>query len=219
MTLEARIMHSSYVRQASTATELSTTAKQRQVLQLLKDYRAWHTAYGGGLTPEDSHMRGAAYGPASLVEAGAYWPRKWRAAAATTYGKLEHALTMLKNGGVSDRLAYLTLLTPYLSDPADPSIVNEWRKDRPGLVEWHDLAIKRLAGFLAGHDLFVIWPARMTSNEAKRIEQRNDELFALYQRLRNEGTRKTEAVKSAALMCGYGERRAWEIVKARESAP
>lgn len=195
---------------------MSSTVRQRQVTTLLRDYRAWHTAFGGGLPIEDSYMRGAAYGPSALIEAGVYFPRKWRPALAVSFEKLEYALTMLKNDGITGRLCYLLLLAPYLGDPADPSIVTRWRKERPGLADWHDLAIKKLAGYLASHDLFVIWPKRMTSQEAQQIEHRNAELFGLYKRLVDEGTNKTEAVKQAALMCGYGKRRAWEIVRARE---
>lgn len=193
--------------------------RERQVLQLLKDYRAWHTAYGGSLSPEDSHIRTAAYGPAALIETGAYWTRKERPRMEVSYEKLEHAITLLRESpDPVDRLCWAVLLHPYLGDPGDPGIVSHWRKVKPELANWHDLAVKRLAALLAGHDLYVVWPKRMTSNEEKRIEQRNDELYGLYKRLREEGTSKSEAVKQAALMCGYGKTRAWEIVQVREGA-
>lgn len=191
--------------------------RERQVLQLLKDYRAWHSAYGGSLRPEDSHLRSAAYGPAAFVETGAYWDHKDRPRMDVSYAKLEHAITLLKRDKIGF-LCWLVLLHPYLGDPADPSVVTEWRKKKPELANWHDLAIKKLAGYLASHDLYVVWPKRMTSNEEKRIEQRNDELYGLYKRLRDEGWTKTEAVNRAALLCGYGKTRAWEIVQIREAS-
>jgi hypothetical protein len=197
---------------------VSTTAKERQVLQLLKDYRSWHTAFGGSLTPEDSHMRSAAYGPAALIEQGAYWPKRWRAAARTTYEKLEHALTLLQHDGTLGMSCWLVLHSFYLGADADPSEVERLEKTRPNLKKWRDLAVKKVAGYLAGHDLFVIMPSRMTSNAAKQIDLRNDEAWALYQQLRSEGRRKTEAVKTTAILCGYSERRIWEIVKTRGSA-
>lgn len=198
---------------------LNNSTRVRQVTQLLKDYRAWHTPYGGGLSLDDSHMRSAEYGPAAFVEVGAYFPRKVRPALAVSFEKLEHAITLLKHSPDRvDRLCYYVLLTPYLSDPADPSIVAHWRKHKPELAKWHDLAVRKLARRLASHDLFVVWPKRMTSNEEKRIEERNDELYRLYSALTSEGVTKSKAIKDAALMCGYSERRAWEIVAARESA-
>lgn len=73
-----------------------------------------------------------------------------------------------------------------------------------------------LAGYLKDHDLFVLFPKRMTSQEEKHIQRRNDEFYAQYRRLREEGKKETPAVEDAAVMCGYGTTRAWEIVGARE---
>lgn len=165
-------------------------------------------------------MRGAAYGPSALIEAGVYFPKKWRPALAVSFEKLQHALTLLQHDGSEGRMSYIVLLGPYLGDPADPSIVNRWRKNRKKyghLIDWHDTAVRKLATYLRGHDLFVIWPKRMTSQQAQQIENRNAELFGLYQRLREDGVSKTEAVRQAALMTGYGKTRAWEIVSIRES--
>jgi hypothetical protein len=201
----------------SSGSLVSTTAKERQVLQLLKDYRSWHTAFGGSLTPEDSHMRSAAYGPAALIEQGAYWPKRWRAAARTTYEKLEHALTLLQHDGTLGMSCWLVLHSYYLGADADPSEVERLGKLRPNLIKWRDLAVKKTAEKLAGHDLFVIMPSRMTSNMAKQIEQRNDEAHQLYTQLRSEGHKKTDAVKTTAVLVGYSERRIWEIVKTRSS--
>jgi hypothetical protein len=88
----------------------------------------------------------------------------------------------------------MSLVTPYLGDPGDPSVVFDWRRKAPRLesarlfAERHDRAVETLAGYLKDHDLFVLFPKRMTSLEEKNIERRNDELYSLYRRLR-EGVR------------------------------
>lgn len=191
--------------------------RERQVLQLLKDYRAWHTAYGGSLSAEDSHIRTAAYGPAALIETGAYWTRKERPRMEVSYWKLEHAITLMRESDDAiDRLCWLVLLNVYLGDSADPGVVGHWRKVKPELANWHDEAVKRLTKPLLSHDLYVVWPQRMTSRQAKLVEQANDEMYNLYKTLRGEGTPKSEAVEQAALLCGYGKTRAWKIVQTRE---
>ena len=83
-------------------------------------------------------------------------------------------------------------------------------------VDRHERAVRLLAMFLEKERLHVVFPKRMTSREEKQVERRNDEFYSLYRRLREEGKRKTQAVEDAAVMCGYGKTRAWEIVGARE---
>lgn len=51
-------------------TKISSEAKQREVLQLLKDYRAYHSAYGGAMPLDETHAMDAAYGPAGIVNRG-----------------------------------------------------------------------------------------------------------------------------------------------------
>jgi hypothetical protein len=165
---------------------------------------------------EESYLASAAYGSAAFIEAGAYWPPEVREAARETYDLLEHALTLLEHEGIVGRSCWLVLLSPYLSDPADPSLVARWRKEKPRLADWHDLAIRKLAGYLAAQNLFVMFPSRMTSGEERQIERRNAELYTVYQEMRAEGRRKSEAVELAAEFCGYSVRRAWDIVGARE---
>ena len=102
-------------------------------------------------------------------------------------------------------------MTPYVGDP---SVVADWKRKAARLesarmfAERHDRAVEALAGYLSKHDLFVLFPRRMTSQEEKNIERRNDEIYALYRRLREEGKRKTLADEDAAAMCGYGKTRA-----------
>ncbi len=162
----------------------------------------------------------ASYGPAGMVTTGAAFDERDVPGLRKSYDKLEHALTMLKQ---EDFRAWMSLVTPYLGDPGDPSVVAEHRrKADEGLfsarlfVDRHDRALRLLAMFLEKERLHVVFRKRMTSREEKQIERRNDEFFGLYRRLREEGKRKTPAVETAAEMCGYGPTRAWEIVKLRE---
>ncbi len=117
----------------------------------------------------------------------------------------------------------MSLVTPYLGDPGDPSVVFDWRRKAPRLesarlfAERHDRAVETLAGYLKDHDLFVLFPKRMTSLEEKNIERRNDELYSLYRLPREGEKRKNPAVEDAAATCGYGKTRAWEIVGASET--
>ncbi len=84
------------------------------------------------------------------------------------------------------------------------------------LFTWrHDRAIETLCIFLEVHDLYVVWPKRMTSMEEKHIERRNDEFFALCRRYREEMSRN-RAIETAAEHCGYSRSRGYEIVELRE---
>ena len=162
-------------------------------------------------------MAEAAYGPAGMITSGVEFDRRDRVRLAESYRLLEHALTYLKGDGPEGMTAYLVLLDPYLGDPADPSLVNEWRKKRPGLVEWHDYAIGKLAEYLKHKDLYVVWARRMTSREEKQVERRNDELFRLYQTYRDgDGMSRNKAIETASEHCGYSRSRGYEIVELRE---
>src|SRR4028118_2158126 len=72
------------------------TQHERDVEQLLKDYRAWHSAYGGARALEDTGVKDASYGPAGYIWTGAAFDRGDRRLLAESYEALEHALTMLK---------------------------------------------------------------------------------------------------------------------------
>lgn len=158
------------------------------------------------------------YGPAGMILSGSEFSPRQRELLADSYRKLGYALTLLKGSSEMGLMAYLVLLAPYLSDPADPSIVAEWRKRGDKRLQWHDLAVEKLATYLEEHDLFVIWPKRMTSREEKQVERMNDEFYAVFQRLKEDGMGTTAAVKTAAEMCGYTERTGWRIVEARREA-
>lgn len=198
--------------------------KRREVLQLLREFRAWHSPFGGAYPLDETGVVDAAYGAAGYIEEGqAYKDRRERERLRESYRLLDHALTLLKNDGTEGMTCYLVLLSPYIGDPGDPSIVAEWRKKSPGTAEWHDLAVKKLAGYLTFKDLYVAWPARMSAREERQMERRNSEFYALYQRIkaelrdagRSESKANAEAVATAAIHCGYSKRRGYEIVAAR----
>jgi hypothetical protein len=49
---------------------MASESKKREVLQLLRDYRAWHTPHGGAMPLDETGVADASYGPAGLIEAG-----------------------------------------------------------------------------------------------------------------------------------------------------
>ena len=202
-------------------TKISAEAKQREVLQLLKDYRPWHSAFGGAMPLDETHVVDAAYGPAGMVEAGQAFSKEDRPKLVKSYKKLGHALTMLKQ---EDFRAWMSLVTPYLGDPGDPSVVAEHRqKANEGLfsarlfVDRHERALRLLAMFLENERLHVVWPKRMTTREETQVERMNDELFGLYKNFRyGDDISRNKAIEKAAEHCGYGRSRGYEIVDLRE---
>lgn len=217
---------------------LGNTGKECEVLQLLRYYRDWHTAYGGASELNLESL--GQYGPAGMIVAGMLFSRRTNADRRAwamfrdSFDLLEKALRVLKG---EDFGAWMGLLVPYLGDPADIALVDDWRekardewkKTKTGWVqtkrgyisaqrflEKHDRAITTLAGYLKDHDLYVPRPGRMSTRKPETVEQMNDEFYALYEKLRKDGEGKTKAVRTAAEWCGYGERRGWDIVKLRE---
>ena len=163
----------------------------------------------------DSMQSLGQYGPAGMIVEGMVFETKNWAWQKSTFEWLDHALTLLKREHFE---AYLVLLSPYLGDPGDHTIVDGWRKKRPGLAKWHDYAVKKLAKYLRHKNLCVPKVNRMTTRKPENVAERNDELYSLYLKIREEGEGKTRAVKDAAAMCDYGLTRAWEIVQLREGA-
>lgn len=202
---------------------MSSESRKREVLQLLRDWRAFHSPFGGAMPVDETGVVDAAFGPAGYIEEGREFDRKVVPYLRESFYLLRLGLKVLRG---MDFEAWGSLDAPYFSDPADPSLVADWRMKakRPGasertrkLIADHDRAIETLTELLEDADLFVVWPKRMSSQEESQIERRNDELYRVYRVLREEGKRKSRAVESAAAVCGYGERRAWEIVRMRES--
>ncbi|MDP9480438.1 MAG: hypothetical protein M3R38_33050 [Actinomycetota bacterium] len=121
---------------------MSREAKRREVVQLLKDYRAWHSPFGGA-SPTDSTLNletQGSYGPAGLIQAGQAFDREGRRLYAESYAALEHALTLLKGKHFE---SWLVLLAPYLGDPGDPSLVTRWRDKHRAWEAGREVARKK----------------------------------------------------------------------------
>lgn len=198
---------------------MGNEAKEQQVLQLLKDYRAWHTAFGGAAPLDDTHVKDTAYGPNGMIFAGQEFEPQDRKALQESFEKLELALNVLRE---HDFKAWMSLMEPYLGDPADHGLVVDWRakiaaldvenarrkkaKRQPKvalvwtrtLLERHDRAVKKLAAYLDKHDLVHIPPRLMSEDEEAQTEKQNAEIYAVFQRLRVSGLTQRAAVAQAA---------------------
>ncbi len=192
-------------------------AKEREVLQLLKDLRAFKSPFGGAISIDDAaNMRDASYGPAGLIFAGVEFKRSDRLLLRESFGALRRALILLRldkrtiakyeNGDeITGISAWSALLEPYLSDPADPSIVDDWRRKAQAgyisarrFVERHDAAVERLAEYLRNEDLHVVFSKTMSENEEAKIEHQYAEMYAVFQRLRVSGLSVPIAMAQAA---------------------
>lgn len=198
--------------------------KKREVLELLRGYRAFHTPFGGAMPLDETGVIDASYGPSGFVEEGQYHPNGERQRLKASYDLLKHAITLVK-GTPEGFIAWVLLHEPYFGDPGDPSVVAHWREKSPNKAEYHDMFVDRLAEHLKHKDLFVAWPHRMTVREEKLVERRNDEVYAEYRQIkrekRDEGLSEAKAnkgaVEMAAVRHGYSPRRVYEIVSIRET--
>lgn len=192
-------------------------SKRRDVIQLLKDYRAWHSGGGGALALEDSHLRSAQYGPAGYTETGKEFPPHHRERLEESFGALEHALTLLKNLPPPDNAAYFVLLAPYLGDPGDPSLVDLWRQNpedqRP---YWVDLGVSWLAYFLRRTPLYPVYPKLMSKRAESRMEHQNAEICAAFRRAKAGGFSEREAAAYVAEKFGVLPSRVEKILEFRE---
>lgn len=206
-------------------TEVVSEAKVREIFTLLRDYRVFHTPFGSAMPVDETGVKDASYGPAGYIESGQAFSESERELLAESYTHLDRALLKMKNkdqGKAVDIgfMLWLALFPPYLGDPGDPGLVEEWRKDPNNQqVTWIDKAVEWLADELADTDLFVVWPKRMSTRVSKKVDDANDEVWRLYRTMRGEGRSKSYCVRTAALLTGYSERRVWEIVKIREKQP
>lgn len=199
---------------------MSRESKRRDVELLLWDYQAWHAARGGTLSPDESHLRTASYGPGGYIESGGEFEPKDRRRLRESFRALDHALTILK---ASEPNLYVVLRRPYLMDGADASLVAEWRKkaergvrDAKEAVEEHDLAVRILCVLLHRTKLYAVPPKRSNSRDAESVEKRNDEAYDAYLRFMREGNSKKKAVEEAAKFSDYSEDRIYKIVSVRE---
>lgn len=107
-------------------------ATKNDVLQLLKDYRAFHAPFGGARPLDETHIQQAAYGPAGLIETGAEFREGDAEALEESYYYLQVALGFLRRDHFGE---WGALIEPYLSDVADHSVVEDWRKKIASLDE------------------------------------------------------------------------------------
>lgn len=198
------------------------TAKQRDVIQLLRDYRTYWSAHGGAMPIDDStNVTEASYGPAGYIEAGMAFgsedgfTKRDRYLLAKSYEYLEHALTLLKADGQDGMAGYLSLLKPYLSDPADPAVVERWRKSGSQAVTHHDHAVKKLAGYLRVRELHPIYGKMMSVTEEARVERQNAEMYAIFQRLRVSGFTERAAISQVAEQLRVGTDTVERVVEFR----
>lgn len=181
----------------------SLKATKRDVVQLLKEYRAWHTAFGGATSIDEvANMAQASYGPAGYVEEGMYYfdyPKPYLSALAKSYEELEKAINKVKRGHNSKGMfAWLLLRDVYFGDPADWRIAERWRTVGDYRIQIHDVFVGWLVEELKHTELHPIWPEPYSEKQEKQIERQYAEIYATYQRIRTSGSTHTAAVDQTA---------------------
>lgn len=212
----------------------SREAKKREIVQLLRDFRSYFTPFGSTMPLEEQHMSNEDYGPAGLIFAGTEFDRP--DLFEESFYALRAALVLLRK---EDFQAWASLVDPYLGDPADASMVDDWRKKlveldkenaqlkkagkRPRValvvprmfLERHDRAVEKLAEYLKNEDLHVIFTKRMSEEEEKKMEDQNQEIAAVVQRLRAGGLTVAAAVAQTAEDYGVSQGMVERIVEFR----
>jgi hypothetical protein len=74
---------------------------------------------------DETGMVDASYGPAGMIAVGSEFAEVDRKLLGESIQKLELALTVLRG---EDFEAWMSLVSPYLGDPADPGIIPHWRE-------------------------------------------------------------------------------------------
>jgi hypothetical protein len=110
------------------------------VEQLLKDYRTYQTAFGGARPLDETYVSQASYGPAGLILAGAEFKAGDIAGLEESYFYLNIALHLLRREHFQE---WGALIEPYLSDVADSSVVEDWRR-KVGELDDHNAKIRSL---------------------------------------------------------------------------
>lgn len=114
-------------------------ATRNDVLRLLKDYRAFQTAFGGARPLDETHIQQASYGPAGLITTGAEFKPGDIQGLEESYRYLRAALMVLRAKHFQE---WGALVEPYLSDVADASLVEDWRK-KIGALDEENAQIRR----------------------------------------------------------------------------
>lgn len=103
---------------------MASEGRKREVVQLLKDYRDWHSAFGGA--GEINLQALGQYGPAGIIFKGMAFDPKERHMIEESFDLLEKALTVLKHEHFE---AWLLLHGPYIGDPGiRPSLISGERR-------------------------------------------------------------------------------------------
>lgn len=103
-------------------TELES--KERDVLQLLRDYRPFVASFGGAMPLDETGVVDASYGPAGMVLMGAGFEKRDVPGLVRSYRALVTALALLRREHFQE---WGALIEPYLSDVADSGVIADWR--------------------------------------------------------------------------------------------
>jgi hypothetical protein len=178
-------------------------SKRREVTQLLREYRAYWSAFGGSTSIDEAANMAQAksYGPAGYIEKGNYYfeyPRAYLDALHKTYEELEKAkrrVTRRPRG----MYAFLLLQDVYFGDPADWRIAQRWDEVKDYRSPIHHVFVGWLSHELRDIELHPIWPKPYSEKEEKTIERQNAEIYATYQRVRTSGSPHHLSVAQTAL--------------------
>lgn len=191
--------------------------KKREVLQLLKDWRAFFSPFGGAAAADSTlNLEAAgAFGPAGLIFSGTEFEGEDRKAIRRSFRALVAPLVRLQEeekvgkhsegDPITGAKAYITFIEPYFADPADPSIVADRRKKAAKgnmvarrFTEAHDAGVEWLALDLWDVELHSVFPRLMSEKEEAEIEHQNSEMYAVFQRLRVSGLTIDAALSQTA---------------------
>ncbi len=136
------------------------------------------------------------------------------------YRILDEALTRLDN---EFPLLYSAIMQAYLHPEAGHSDVDVWWRRNAlissdprwnDLVKRHDVAITQLAKYLLDSKLYVEFPRKATGPKpGTDMAERHKELFATYERYRDQGLNYRQAVNAAGRACDYSPRHADRKIK------
>lgn len=145
-----------------------------------------------------------------------------------TYKKLDEALIELEDNYPN---LYYAILQCYLHEGAGHRDVDHWRNKAvasgspqlTGLVERHDKAIVLLAEYLDDERLYIRWPQKAPGPKpSQNMEEKHDELFAVFLRYIEAGTPYRQSIKNATFKMVdhkgepyYSARHAERIIKPR----
>lgn len=201
----------------TTKREAELLVTQRQVEQLLRDWRTWHTAFGAAAaTDAELNLQAkGSYGPAGLIFTGAEFDTTDLKLLARSFRLLRGAMLRLRNtlevgkhstaaGGdtISGFQAFASLFEPYLGDPADPGIVHKWRTDLAELEKENQrralcnppqparVALITPRRLLERHDAAIKWLAR---------DLQGQELHAIFSRPMSEEEEKAGEDQNAEI--------------------